>query len=132
MIRTRDATRRPSRGRGATAVTDPGAVARARAERCGEAELATLADTFQLLASPVRLEIVHALSQRELCVCDLAQVVGASVSAVSHHLRPLRQMRLVRYRREGKHLFYELDDAHVAKLLEMGLEHVREELGERG
>jgi DNA-binding transcriptional ArsR family regulator len=115
-----------------TAVRDPRAVARAQAERCSEAELAALSDTFQILASPVRLRIVHALSQRELCVCDLARVVDASVSAVSHHLRQLRQMRLVRCRRRGRMAYYRLDDEHVAKLFAMGLEHVREELGERG
>ena len=114
----------------AGALVDPGAVGRARAERCAEVELTALADAFQLLANPMRLRIVHALSRRELCVCDLAAVVDASVSAVSHHLRQLRQMRLVRYRREGRMAFYRLDDEHVSKLFEMGLEHVREELGE--
>lgn len=142
--RRRKAPRRQKRGaRGATGAggaragplvpppVQPQAVAQARAERCADAELAVLADTFDLLANPVRLEIVHALARRELCVCDLANVVGASVSAVSHHLRQLRQMRIVRHRREGKMSFYQLDDAHVAKLLQMGLEHVREELRER-
>lgn len=116
----------------ATSVRHPRAVERAEAERCTEAELAALSDTFQILASPVRLRIVHALSRRELCVCDLAHVVGSSVSAVSHHLRQLRQMRLVRCRRRGRMAYYRLDDEHVAKLFAMGLEHVREELGERG
>lgn len=125
--RERTARRRAVEG----AIADPSAVAKARAERCTEAELSALADAFQLLTSPVRLEIVHALSRRELCVCDLAAVVGASVSSVSHHLRQLRQMRLVRCRREGRMAFYELDDEHVAQLFEMGLEHVREELGGR-
>lgn len=109
---------------------DPAAVTQARAQRCTDAELAALAAAFQLLAAPLRLEIVHALSRRELCVGDLAAVVDASVSAVSHHLRQLRQMRLVRCRRDGRLAFYRLDDEHVSKLFEMGLEHVREELGE--
>lgn len=115
----------------AGALADAEAVARARAERCSDSELAALAAAFQLLANPMRLEIVHALARRELCVGDLAAVVGASVSAVSHHLRQLRQMRLVRYRRDGRMTFYLLDDEHVAKLFETGLDHVREELGER-
>lgn len=135
MVRLRDVTRRPpGRARAAAGAdgVDPAAVAQARAQRCTDAELAALAAAFQLLASPLRLEIVHALSRRELCVGDLAAVVDASVSAVSHHLRQLRQMRLVRYRREGRMAFYQLDDEHVAKLFEMGLEHAREELGERG
>ena len=69
-----------------------------------------------------------ALAQRELCVGDLAAAVGASPSAVSHHLRQLRQMRLVRHRRDGKLTYYALDDEHVARLFALGLEHVREEL----
>lgn len=89
-------------------------------------ELAYLADTFQMLASPTRLRIVEALADRELCVCDLAAVVGASASAVSHHLRQLRQMRIVRYRKHGRMAYYRLDDAHVAALFRTGMEHVRE------
>lgn len=87
-----------------------------------------IVDTFQILANPTRLQIVRALAGRELCVGDLAAAVGASHSAVSHHLRQLRQMRLVRHRRDGKLTYYALDDEHVAQLLELGLEHVREEL----
>lgn len=85
-----------------------------------------LADTFQILASATRLQIVEALAARELCVCDLAAVVGASQSAVSHHLRQLRQMRIVRYRRDGRMAYYRLDDEHIAELFRIGLEHVRE------
>lgn len=88
--------------------------------------LTYLADTFQILASPTRLQIVEALATRELCVCDLAAVVGATQSAVSHHLRQLRQMKIVRYRREGRMAYYRLDDDHVAALFRIGLEHVRE------
>lgn len=100
----------------------------ARAALCSETELTFIADTFQILANPTRLQIVRALARRELCVGDLAGVVGASPSAVSHHLRQLRQMRLVRYRREGKLTYYSLDDEHVARLVDLGLEHVQEEL----
>jgi ArsR family transcriptional regulator len=106
----------------------PKDVRAARAALCSEAELTFLADTFQILANPTRLQIVCALAQRELCVGDLAAVVEASPSAVSHHLRQLRQMRLVRHRRQGKLTFYSLADEHVAQLLDLGLEHVREEL----
>lgn len=106
----------------------PEAVDEARGSLCSEEELILIADTFQILASPTRLQIVRALAGRELCVCDLAAVVGASQSSVSHHLRQLRQMRLVRYRRDGRMAFYSLDDDHVARLFELGLEHVREEL----
>ncbi len=88
--------------------------------------MAPLADIFRLLASPTRLRIVEALSLRELCVCDLAAVVEVSESAVSHHLRQMRQLRIVRYRREGRMAYYRLDDAHIAALFALGLEHVRE------
>ncbi len=87
-----------------------------------------IADTFQILANPTRLQIIRALGGRELCVGDLAAAVGASPSAVSHHLRQLRQMRLVRHRRDGKLTFYALDDEHVGRLFDLGLEHVQEEL----
>jgi ArsR family transcriptional regulator len=89
-------------------------------------DLAHLADTFQILASPTRLRIVGALAVRELCVCDLAAVVGVSQSAVSHHLRQMRQMRLVAWRKEGRLAYYRLDDDHVAELFRTGLQHVRE------
>ena len=102
------------------------AVEAALAHRADDDELAYLADTFQMLASPTRLRIVEALAERELCVCDLAAVVGASQSAVSHHLRQLRQMRIVRYRKDGRMAYYRLDDDHVATLFGTGLEHVRE------
>ncbi len=109
-------------------LVQPRAVHAARAELCSEEELTLIADTFQILANPTRLRIVGALAGRELCVGDLAAAVEASPSAVSHHLRQLRQMRLVRHRREGKLTFYSLDDDHVARLYQLGLEHVQEEL----
>lgn len=107
---------------------DPAAVEAARAALCGEDEITLLADTFQILANATRLQIVRALARWELCVNDLAAVVQASPSAVSHHLRQLRQMRLVRHRRAGKMTIYTLDDEHVARLFDLGLEHVRERL----
>ena len=102
------------------------AVRAALAARSGEEDLTYLADTFQILASPTRLRIVEALADRELCVCDLAAVVGSSQSAVSHHLRQLRQMKIVRYRKEGRMAYYRLDDEHVERVFRTGLEHVRE------
>ena len=106
----------------------PNELGEARAALCSEEELTIIADTFQILANPTRLQIVRVLARRELCVGDLAAVVGASPSAVSHHLRQLRQMRLVRHRRDGKLTYYTLDDEHVAGLFALGLEHVREQL----
>lgn len=107
-------------------MVDDAAVAAARAARADDEDLAHLADTFQMLASPTRLRIVEALAERELCVCDLSAVVDVSESAVSHHLRQMRQMRIVRYRKEGRMAYYRLDDGHVAQLFNLGLDHVRE------
>lgn len=91
--------------------------------------VATLAETFRVLGDPTRLRIAFALSREELCVCDLATVIGASQSVVSHSLRSLRQMRLVRYRKAGKIAYYTLDDAHIASLLAEGFRHVEELAG---
>jgi ArsR family transcriptional regulator len=102
------------------------AVADALKARVADADLVHLADTFQILASSTRLRIVGALALRELCVCDLSAVVGVSQSAVSHHLRQMRQMRLVTWRKEGRMAYYRLDDEHVAQLFRTGLKHVRE------
>jgi len=102
------------------------AVHAALSGRASDAHLAHLADTFQMLASPTRLRIVEALRKQELCVCDLSAVVGVSQSAVSHHLRQMRQMRIVRWRKDGRMVYYRLDDEHVAQLFGTGLEHVRE------
>jgi ArsR family transcriptional regulator len=89
-----------------------------------EATALQLAETFKALSDPTRVRIVSLLRQAELCVCDLAAALGMSQSAVSHQLRTLRELRLVRWRREGRQIFYTLDDDHVADLFHRGLEHV--------
>ena len=83
-----------------------------------------LAETFKALSDPTRVRIVSLLAEAELCVCDLAAALGMSQSAVSHQLRSLRDLRLVRWHREGRQIFYTLDDEHVADLFRRGLEHV--------
>src|SRR5947208_1924588 len=85
-----------------------------------------LADTFKLLGDMTRVRILDALSRSELCVCDIARLLGLSESAVSHQLRLLRGVRLVRPRREGRRVFYTVDDQHIAHLFEQALEHVQE------
>ena len=105
---------------------DERTVRRARRAQKPDEIVARLAETFKLLGDPTRLRIVFALSREELCVCDLANVLGVSQSVVSHSLRALRQMRMVRYRREGKIAFYSLDDAHIAELIDQGFRHVEE------
>ena len=88
--------------------------------------IALLAETFKILGDPTRIKIAFALSREELCVCDIANLLGVSQSAVSHSLRTLRQMKLVRFRKEGKIAYYTLDDEHIASLLEEGFRHVEE------
>ncbi len=85
-----------------------------------------LADTFSALGDPTRVRILDALSHGELCVCDLAAVLRLSQSAVSHQLRLLRGMRLVRPRRDGRVVFYSLDDQHIISLFKQTLQHVEE------
>lgn len=85
------------------------------------------AQLFKLLADPNRLRLMLALAREELCVCDLSELVDTSASAVSHQLRLLRTARLVRSRREGKMVYYRLDDDHVERLLGEGLNHVAED-----
>ena len=101
-------------------------VARTRRAMPSPETFGTLAETFRVLGDPTRLRIAHALSREELCVCDLANVLDVSPSVVSHSLRALRQMRLVRYRKEGKVAYYALDDEHIASLLAQGVRHVAE------
>ena len=86
----------------------------------------SLAELFKALGDPTRVKILFALMNRELCVCDLAAVIGASDSAVSHQLRILRTLKLIKFRREGKILYYSLDDTHIENLFAQGLEHVIE------
>jgi DNA-binding transcriptional ArsR family regulator len=101
-------------------------VNRARTEAIPESELERLALTFKVLGDPTRLKIFVALSRGEMCVCDLAAHLRLSESAVSHQLRRMREQALVKPRREGQVLYYALDDGHVAELLRLGFEHVRE------
>ncbi|HEY9628762.1 MAG TPA: metalloregulator ArsR/SmtB family transcription factor [Coleofasciculaceae cyanobacterium] len=85
-----------------------------------------MAEFFGVLADPNRLRLLSALAQQELCVCDLAAMVKMSESAVSHQLRVLRSMRLVRYRREGRKIYYGLADSHVINLYREVAEHLSE------
>jgi DNA-binding transcriptional ArsR family regulator len=82
-----------------------------------------LAETFKALSDPTRVRIISALSHTELCVCDLAATLGMSQSATSHQLRTLRQLRLVKNRKEGRQVYYSLDDEHIYSLFEQGLDH---------
>ena len=105
---------------------DADRVARTRARLVPETITFALADTFRLLGDPTRVRLIDALSHGELCVCDLATVVGLSESAVSHQLRLLRSVRLVRPRKRGRMVFYALDDHHILDLIAQGRRHVEE------
>lgn len=97
-----------------------------------EREILSLAETFKTLGDPTRVKVLQALSVEELCVCDLARLLGISESATSHQLRVLRNKKLVRYRKEGKMVFYSLDDTHIEVLMKEALRHVREEVDSGG
>lgn len=84
-------------------------------------ELATL---FSAMGDPTRIKILYALSKAELCVCDLQEILEMSQSAVSHQLRLLRNLRLVKFRRQGRMVFYSLDDEHIYRLFAEGLNHI--------
>ncbi|NOY78313.1 MAG: helix-turn-helix transcriptional regulator [Calditrichaeota bacterium] len=85
-----------------------------------------MAEIFKALCDPMRLKIIMALDREELCVCDLATLLGTSRPAVSHHLRILRYLRLVRYRRDGKIAYYSLNDSHISELIRTVQEHLDE------
>ncbi len=91
-----------------------------------EAMAQALADTFRILGDPTRVRIVDALAEGQLCVHEISDRIGISESAVSHQLRLMRSMRIVRGRREGRCVYYTLDDQHVLDLFQQGLRHVSE------
>ena len=101
-------------------------VDRARKESLRRDRLDRLSLTYKAMGDPTRLKMIMALWGGEMCVCDLAAFLGLSESAVSHHLRRLKDLSLVRPRRDGQILYYSLDDDHVAELLNVGLTHVCE------
>lgn len=101
-------------------------VAQAKERMPDDALLFELADLFKIIGDSTRIRIVSALIAGELCVCDIASVLDMTVSAVSHQLRVLRQSKIVRTRREGKQIFYSIEDNHIGILISVGLEHIRE------
>ena len=104
----------------------PQRIALARSHALGDRETQQLAALFKAMGDPNRLRILWALDREEMCVCDLAQFIGVSESAVSHQLRQLRQLQLVTNRREGPVLYYRLSDSHVRDLIHLALEHLNE------
>lgn len=85
-----------------------------------------LAELYKVFGDSTRIRILYVLFEAEMCVCDIAQVLNMTVSAISHQLRVLKQADLVKYRREGKTVFYSLADDHVRSILDQGTEHINE------
>ena len=101
-------------------------VARVLGEMPDDETLYDLAELFKVFGDSTRVKILYALFEAELCVCDIAQLLGLTQSAVSHQLRVLKASRLVKPRKEGKTVFYSLADDHVRKIIAMGMEHITE------
>ncbi|MGD8353311.1 MAG: metalloregulator ArsR/SmtB family transcription factor [Pseudomonadota bacterium] len=101
-------------------------IKRAREHSLGPRNIDLLARTFKVMGDPTRLKILWALQHEEMCVCDVAALLGVTESAVSHQLRTLRNLDLVANRRDGTVLYYRLNDHHVSQLVNLALEHVKE------
>lgn len=100
---------------------------RVRVKMPAEESLYDLAELFKVFGDSTRVRILWALDESEMCVCDIAALLSATQSAISHQLRYLKQAKLVRNRREGKTVFYSLADDHVKQILDQGLDHVLED-----
>ena len=101
-------------------------MAKVLSELPDDEQLYDLAELFRMFGDSTRIKILYVLFESELCVCDIAKLLGISQSAVSHQLRSLKAAKLVRFRREGKTVFYSLDDDHVRSVLSLGMEHILE------
>lgn len=104
----------------------PESIQKAKEQMPCEDHLFDLADFFRIFADSTRVKIVCALLSTELCVCDIAELLEISQSAISHQLRVLKQARLVKSRRAGKVVYYSLDDEHIEGILSLGLSHIKE------
>ena len=91
-----------------------------------EDQLMDLAEFFKIFGDSTRIKILYVLSQAEMCVCDIATLLQMGQSAISHQLRVLKQMRLVKFRRDGRTVFYSLADGHIKSIVNQGMEHIRE------
>ena len=101
-------------------------VRRVEAEMPEEGALFYLAELFKVFGDSTRIRILYLLFESEMCVCDIAQLLGMTQSAISHQLQVLKKSKLVKYRRQGKTVFYSLADAHVRAIIGQGMEHISE------
>ncbi len=104
--------------------TDEEAVILVRESMSEKAKVHRIAEMFKALSDPTRIRIIEALSIKELCVCDLANLLGMTQSAISHQLRLLRQNSILKYRKEGRVVYYSLDDEHVSEILNSVASHI--------
>jgi len=104
-------------------------IERVRKKMPHEENLYNLAELFKVFGDTTRVKIISALFEAEMCVCDIAELLNMTHSAISHQLRVLRQARLVKHRKEGKVVFYSLDDEHIKTIFNQGLEHILEPQG---
>ncbi|WP_142413783.1 ArsR/SmtB family transcription factor [Hathewaya massiliensis] len=95
-------------------------------EMIAEETLQDISDLFKVFSDSTRIKIIFALFKSEMCVCDIATLLQMNQSAISHQLRVLKQARLVKYRKEGKSVYYSLDDNHIEEIFHMALEHINE------
>lgn len=101
-------------------------VSRVREAMPEDEDLFDLAELFKIFGDSTRIKILYVLLESEMCVCDLAQLLGMTQSAISHQLQVLKKSKLVKYRRDGKTVFYSLSDAHVRTIIDQGMEHIAE------
>ncbi len=101
-------------------------VNRVKSNLLEDEEIFDLAELFKVFGDSTRMKILNALMMEELCVCDIAEITNSTPSAISHQLRVLKQAKLVKYRKDGKSVFYSLDDEHVREIFEKGREHIEE------
>ncbi|MCH5584398.1 metalloregulator ArsR/SmtB family transcription factor [Shimazuella sp. AN120528] len=99
-------------------------VADVRSKQLSQEKGKDLALLFQALSDPTRIRIIHTLIHREICVCDLAAILEMTQSSISHQLKTLRTLRLVKHRKVGRMVYYSIDDEHILNLMEIGLEHI--------
>lgn len=102
-------------------------VKKVKNELADHSQLAKMAELFKVMSDPTRLKIINALILSEMCVCDLSCLLNMKQPAISHHLKMLRQCRLIKYRREGKIAYYSLDDTHIVPMFRQGYALVAEE-----
>ena len=108
------------------AIVHTGAVEQVRTQLPPDEQLYDLAELFKIFGDSTRVKILYALLESELCVCDIAKLMEVTQSAVSHQLRVLKNSKLVKFRREGKTVYYSLADDHVLHILDQGMEHILE------